>query len=124
MERTQMKRFAPMLLLASSLVAAQVPEPGESIRTIDVAVERYAFSPERIEVRLGERVRLNVVSTDGTHGFQVRELGLNARIPHGGRMVTIELVPKKAGTFEIQCSEYCGNGHGRMKAWLVVRPVE
>jgi len=67
-------------------------------------------------------VRLNVVSADGTHGFQVKELGLNTRIPAGGRTMTVELTPKEAGTFEIKCSEYCGSGHGRMKAWLIVRP--
>ena len=63
-----------------------------------------------------------VVSADGAHGFQVKELGLNARVPAGGRMVTVELTPKEAGTFEIDCSEYCGSGHRRMKAWLIVRP--
>ncbi len=115
-----MKRFAATLLLALPFIVALAPEVAESTRTIDVTLSRYAFSPERIEVRLGERVRLNIVSADGTHGFQVKELGLNARIPAGGNTVTVELTPKEAGTFEITCSEYCGSGHGRMKAWLIV----
>jgi len=118
----EMKRFAPTLFLALPFVVALAPQAADSTRTIDVTLSRYAFSPERIEVRLGERVRLNVVSTDGTHGFQVKELGLNTRIPAGGRTMTVELMPKEAGTFEIKCSEYCGRGHGRMKAWLIVRP--
>jgi len=46
-----------------------VHEAAHSTRTIDVKLSRYAFSAERIEVRLGEPVRLNVVSVDGTHGF-------------------------------------------------------
>jgi cytochrome c oxidase subunit 2 len=117
-----MKRFAPTLLLALPFVVALAPHAADSTRTIDVTLSRYAFSPERIEVLLGERVRLNVVSVDGTHGFQVKALGPNARIPAGGRTVTIELTPKEAGTFEIKCSEYCGIGHRRMKAWLIVRP--
>ena len=114
-----MKRFAPTLLLALPIVVALAPSAAAT-RTIDVRLSRYAFSPERIEVRLGEQVRLNVVSADGTHGFQVKELGLNARIPAGGTTVTVELTPKEAGTFEIKCSEYCGSGHGRMKGWLIV----
>ncbi|RPI55729.1 MAG: cytochrome c oxidase subunit II [Acidobacteria bacterium] len=117
-----MKRFAPTLLLASSLVIAQAHEAANSTRTIDVKLSRFAFSPERIEIGLGERVLLNVVSVDGVHGFQVKELGLNVRIPAGGKTVTVELTPKTAGTFEITCSEYCGSGHSRMKAWLVVTP--
>jgi cytochrome c oxidase subunit II len=117
-----MKQFGPTLLLALPFVVALVPEAVDSTRTIDVTVSRYAFSPERIEVRVGERVRLNVVSVDGTHGFQVKALGLNTGIPAGGRSVTVELTPKEAGTFEINCSEYCGRGHGRMKALLIVTP--
>ena len=117
-----MKRFAPTLLLALPLVVALAPQAVDSTRTIDITLSRYAFTPERIEVLLGQRVRLNVVSADGTHGFQVKELGLNTRIPAGGRTMTVELTPKEAGTFEIKCSEYCGSGHGRMKAWLIVRP--
>ena len=49
-------------------------------------------------------VRLNVVSVDGTHGFQVKALGLNAGIPAGGRTVTVELTQTEVGTFEINCS--------------------
>jgi len=121
MER-RLNRFGPALLLALPLVIALAPEAAHSTRTIDVKLSRYAFSPERIEIRLGEQVRLNFVSLDRAHGFQVKELGLNALIPGGGRTVTVELTPKEAGTFEIACSEYCGTGHGRMKAWLIVRP--
>jgi cytochrome c oxidase subunit 2 len=117
-----MKRFVPTLFLAVFVLVAQAPEAADSTRTIDITLARYAFSPERIEVRLGERVRLNVVSTDGPHGFRLEELGVNARIPAGGKQVTVELTPKKAGTFAISCSEYCGIGHGRMKALLVVTP--
>ena len=110
-----------LLLLTLSLVAAQA-RTTDSIRTIDVVLSRYAFAPERIEVRVGEPVRLNIVSMDSTHGFQVKALGLNVRIPARGRMVTIDLTPKEPGTFPITCSEYCGSGHSRMKAWLIVSP--
>lgn len=110
-----------VLLLALFLGVAQT-HATDSVRTIDVTLSRYAFSPERIEVVLGERVRLNVVSTDGPHGFQVKALGLKTRIPARRSMTTVELTPTKVGTFEVTCSEYCGIGHGRMKALLIVKP--
>ena len=109
------------ILLALPLVVSQPADTTASIRIIDVTLSRYAFSPERIEVRVGERVLLNVVSVDAVHGFQVKELGLNARTPARGR-TAIELTAKTAGTFRITCSEYCGSGHSRMKAWLIVTP--
>jgi cytochrome c oxidase subunit II len=121
-KKGKVKRFGPMLFLALPFLVALAPEAVDSTRTIDVTVSRYAFSPERIEVQLGERVRLNVVSVDVTHGFQVKALGLNASVPAGGRTVTLELTPMEIGTFEINCSKYCGRGHGRMKASLVVTP--
>jgi len=110
------------LLLTIPFVGAQAPVPADPTRYIDVKLSRYTFSPERIEVRLGEHVWLNVVSVDGAHGFQVKELGLNALTPARGRTVRVELTPKAVGTFQIACSEYCGSGHSRMKAWLIVTP--
>ena len=55
-----MRRFAPTLLLALPLVVVLVPEAARSTRAIDVTLSRYAFAPDRIEVRLGERVQLKV----------------------------------------------------------------
>lgn len=114
--------FRPALLLALPFAVGLAPQAVDSTRTIDITLSRYAFSPERIEVLLGEPVRLNVVSADGAHGFQVKELGLNVRIPAGGKTVTVELTPNKTGMFTIRCSEYCGRGHDRMKALLIVTP--
>jgi cytochrome c oxidase subunit 2 len=109
-----------LLALFMALVQARTTD---SIRTIDVALSRYAFSPERIELRVGEPARLHVVSTDGTHGFQVKALGLNVRVPAGGTAVTIDITPTEAGTYRIGCSEYCGSGHSRMQASLIVSPA-
>ena len=79
-------------------------------------MSRYAFSPKRNEVRVGERGPSNVVSVVGTNGFRLTALGLNAGVPAGGRTVTVELTPKEVGTFEINCFTYCGRGPGRTKA--------
>lgn len=111
------------VFLLALLIAVAQARTTDSIRTIDVALSRYAFSPERIEVRVGEPVRLNIVSTDGSHGFQVKALGLNVRIPAHATAVTIDLTPKEAGTFRISCSEYCGTGHSHMQGWLIVTPA-
>jgi len=124
--RTSNARSVGSIVCVSILAVLCVVVPtrtADSVRVIDVALSRYTFSPERIEVRLGEAVRLNIVSTDGTHGFQVKALGLNVRIPARGQAVTIDLTPKEAGTFRIGCSEYCGIGHSRMQAWLIVTPA-
>ena len=111
------------MFLLTLLVALVQARPTDSIRTVDVALSRYAFSPERIEVRVGEPVRLHIFSTDGTHGFQVKALGLNVRIPAHATAVTVDLTPREAGSYRISCSEFCGSGHSRMQAWLIVTPA-
>jgi cytochrome c oxidase subunit 2 len=108
------------LIVGGIVVSPRVPRGAEAARTIDVTLSRYAFSPERSHVRVGERVRLNVVSADRVHGFEVKRLDLKVRIPADRSAVAVELMANEAGTFEITCSEYCGAGHSRMKASLVV----
>ena len=112
-----------LTLMPLSPFAVRHADGAHPIRTVDVVLSRYAFSPDRIEMRLGEPVRLNVVSTDSVHGFQVKALGLKVRVPGRAAAVTIDLAPGKAGTYRITCSEYCGSGHSRMQAWLVVTPA-
>jgi cytochrome c oxidase subunit 2 len=116
-----MKRYLARLLLALPFVA-MAPAMADSPRTIDVTVSRYAFSPNRIDVRVGERVQLRLRSTDGAHGFLVQSFDVDAQIPEDGSTVTVDLVPGEAGTFAIACSAYCGRGHRMMKAQLVVAP--
>jgi cytochrome c oxidase subunit II len=118
-----MKRYLPVLLLALPFVVALTPVAADTPRTIDVTVSRFQFSPDVIELKRGEKVRLNIVSVDGSHGFEVKELGLQARIA-SGKTVTLDVMPNEVGSFEIKCSEYCGSGHSQMKARLIVKPAE
>ena len=89
-------------------------------RDIDVVVRRFAFEPARIEVAVGERVRLRVVSADGPHGVEIKQFNVKQEIPRGTKPVVIEFTAKEAGEFPILCSEYCGEGHEDMKGQLVV----
>jgi len=115
-----MKRYLAQLLLLLPF-AAMAPALADSPRTIDVTVARYEFTPRVIEVGVGERVRLNLRSTDGAHGFHSAALGVDAQIPADGTPIAIDLAPTQPGIYDFQCSEYCGRGHKLMKARLVVR---
>jgi cytochrome c oxidase subunit 2 len=89
-------------------------------RRVEITAHRYAFDPARIEVQQGETVELVLHSTDTDHGFQIKALGVKLGIPKGGAAVTATFVARQAGRFPIECSEYCGSGHKRMRAELVV----
>ena len=115
-------RYSATLLLALPFVVAMVPAFANPGRTIEITVSRSGISPERIEVQVGERVRLNVTSADGAHAFQVKGLRLDAPIPAGGETVTFDLMPTEPGMFEIECAGDGGPGHSGMKARFVVTP--
>ena len=89
-------------------------------REIDVVARRFAFEPARIEVAVGERVRLRVVSADGVHGFEIKKFKVKKEIPRGTTPVIIEFTASEAGEFPLLCSEYCGDGHEDMQGQLVV----
>jgi cytochrome c oxidase subunit II len=89
-------------------------------REIDVVARRFAFEPARIEVAVGERVRLKVVSADGVHGMEIKKFKVKKEIPRGTTPVIIEFTANEAGEFPILCSEYCGDGHEDMQGQLVV----
>ena len=69
-------------------------------------------------------MRLTLHSADTNHGLEIKEFKVKIKIPKGGDPVSVTFVADRAGTFAIVCSEYCGSGHRRMKASLVVHPRE
>jgi len=89
-------------------------------RRIEVVASRYVFSPAVIEARQGEALELALRSADTTHGLAIKPYGVKVAIPKGGAVVSASFVADKAGRFPIECSEYCGSGHKRMRGELVV----
>jgi cytochrome c oxidase subunit 2 len=104
-----------MAVLTSSRTAATE----DAVHEVCIAASRFQFEPARIQVVAGESVRLVIRSTDGTHGFAIPTLKIDEHIPKGGEAVTVDLVAPSPGRYEIACSEFCGHGHGQMKAELV-----
>jgi cytochrome c oxidase subunit 2 len=109
-----------LLLGGSALSAGQDPATATAPREIEVVARRFAFEPARIEVTEGERVRLLVRSADGVHGIEIKRFKVNKPVPRGGKPVPIEFTAGAAGSYDILCSEYCGDGHEAMTGTLVV----
>ncbi len=100
--------------MASRTAAAAPP-----VHEVQIVASRFAFEPARIQVVAGEPVRLVIRSKDGTHGFAIPTLNVDLRIPASGEPETVEFTTPPAGEYDIACSEFCGRGHGQMKAALV-----
>ena len=110
-----------LLFGAASTAAPQDPTTASAPREIAVVAKRFAFEPSAIEVIEGERIRLRVSSADGVHGLLVRRLRINTLIPRGGEAITIDFVAPGPGTYEILCSEECGDGHDTMTGTLTIK---
>jgi len=108
-----------LLLMATALMGLRIAAAGQPVHEMQVLARRYTFEPAAIHVIAGEAVRLVVRSKDGVHGFAIPKLKIDLHVPDGGEPVTADFTAPAAGEYEIACSEFCGRGHGQMKAVLV-----
>ena len=116
----RMRLPAFVLIVAAASPAVPVEPPGT--RTFDVVASRWKFEPEVLEVDEGDRVVLRVRSTDTAHGLAIKEFKVKRDVPDTGEVITVDFLAAKPGTYRVECSEYCGKGHSKMRGRLVVRP--
>ena len=108
-----------VVLMSHHMAAADLP-----VHEVQVLAGKFAFDPPTIQVTAGEPVRLVIRSKDTVHGFSIPKLKIDVQVRKGGDPVMVEFVAPSPGRFEIACSEFCGSGHGQMKAALIsVAPV-
>lgn len=98
--------------------------PGEAGEILLVArtVERGGWSPARIVVRQGQKVRLRILSADVTHGFQLLHFGVNAGAIKTGSAKVVEFTADRAGEFPFYCGVRCSPLHMALMGTLVVEP--
>ncbi len=60
-------------------------------------------NPE-LTVAVGDRVRVELTITGGTHDFVIDELGVASAVMSAGQTEVIEFVANEIGTFEYYCS--------------------
>jgi cytochrome c oxidase subunit 2 len=107
--------FAAVTMSSADRTAAAA----QPVHELQIAASKYQFEPSTIQVAPGEPVRLVLRSKDGVHGFAIPKLKIDVQVPKDGEPVTVEFVAPAAGRYEIACSEFCGSGHGQMKAVLL-----
>ena len=101
---------------AREATAARVNAEGGP-QDIEVIVQG-GYSPDRIEVRQGQPVRLTFLreeSTDCTEQLVLPAFGVTARLPQGQR-VPVEFTPQEPGEFPFHC------GMNMVRGRVVVLP--
>jgi heme/copper-type cytochrome/quinol oxidase subunit 2 len=106
-------------MIVSAVTGQRLVAADRPVHEVQIVASRYAFEPAIVQVAAGEPVRLVVRSKDGIHGFAIPKLKIDLHIPDSGEPATAEFTAPTAGEYEIACSEFCGRGHGQMRAALV-----
>lgn len=83
------------------------------------AASRDDIVTATLEVPVNQPVELILRSKDVTHGFFVRELRLKQDLVPGME-VPVHFTPTQMGRYEIVCTQLCGLGHYKMRAFLQV----
>jgi len=114
-----MTRFSSAVAAATVFLAPATPVH-RPVHEVQVVASKFRFEPAVIEVTAGEPVRLVIRSKDVVHGFAVPALKIDVQVPKSdGDPAVVEFVAPPPGRFEVACSEFCGSGHGQMKAAVV-----
>jgi len=88
-------------------------------RIVRIEASRFAYSPAVVRVDPGDRVTLELASTDVVHGLYVDGYGVGAEADPG-RPARISFVADRPGTFRLRCSIPCGSLHPFMTGELRV----
>jgi plastocyanin domain-containing protein len=102
-----MNRLLAVALLPLSLAALAAGEP-----EINVVIEGHKFTPDRIEIPAGQKVKLLVENKDATpEEFESGSLKIEKVIP-GKSKATIYVGPLKAGEYKFigEFNEKTANG--------------
>ncbi len=93
--------------------------------TVDayVSVIRSTFTPDIIEVKKGDKVRIHLTNIeqtpDATHGFAIPEYNVSLSLDAGETAVA-EFDATKVGSFSMYCTEFCSALHLEMQGWILV----
>lgn len=109
--------------VGAALGAADPGEPATPVLSsepvIHILARRYRFEPDRISLRKGVPVILELRSPEVTMSFNAPDFLISEELPPG-RTVRVRLVPDKTGDFVFVCDIYCGSGHEKMKGVINV----
>ena len=94
---------------------------GAPLVEINMTARQWEFVPDTITVKKGDHVVIHLTSEDVTHGFMIRDYGINTKI-EPGQVATVDFIADKEGTFGFRCSVLCGEGHKEQTGTLTVEP--
>jgi len=87
-----------------------VPTATPQARTFQIDAGQFAYSPSELQVKPGDTVTLELVSTDVVHGIYIDDYDLSVEADPG-QTQTLTFVADKPGSFRFRCNVTCGAMH-------------
>jgi cytochrome c oxidase subunit 2 len=107
------------LAITIGVVVAEGAGRAQDARVIDIAAERFAFTPSEIRVKAGTRLEIRLQSDDTAHGFHIVGTDVDIELPKRGRGVATVNFQPQAGRYTFECSRVCGAGHEFMRGVII-----
>ena len=111
--------FFGLIALAIAFAPAPAVFSAPADRIIHIEAHSFQYSPDTIRVNPGDRVTLDLSSTDYVHGLYIDGYDLNV-VADPGQTARLTFVADKTGTFRMRCSVTCGALHPFMIGTLDV----
>jgi heme/copper-type cytochrome/quinol oxidase subunit 2 len=107
-------RFVFPLLVIVGLAVTFAPLPVQPVtpqeRTFRIEAGQFAYSPSELNVRPGDRVNIQLVSTDVVHGLYVDGYDIFVQADPG-QTKTLSFIADRPGSFRFRCNVTCGAMH-------------
>lgn len=112
-----------LLFIMTGLVVAFAPLSVSSItpqeRIFQIDARQFAYSPAELKVNAGDKVIIQLVSTDVVHGLYVDGYDVSVEADPG-QTKTLTFTANKPGSFRFRCNVTCGAMHPFMIGKLTV----
>jgi cytochrome c oxidase subunit II len=106
-----------LVLGAGTIGLGAAAQPKEQV--IKILARRFTYSPNKLTLKKGVPVVLELTTADVLMGFSVPDFDTRTDIIPG-QVARLRLVPDKTGTFAFLCDIFCGSGHETMNGTITV----
>jgi len=114
--------FASLAALVAAVALITPTASASAHPTIAIVASNWKFTPNSIELHVGQQTTLQLSSSEGVHGLQSDDLGIPLTAITPGSVKTVTVTPKKVGKYVLHCGIMCGAGHGDMTLTINVVP--
>ncbi|MBV8367907.1 MAG: cupredoxin domain-containing protein [Candidatus Eremiobacteraeota bacterium] len=105
----------------AGLTAAAPAGTGGSVVNVTATAEQK-FVPNHVVLHVNKKQTLRFTSAGGVHGIASADLAIPATTIMPGNPVSVDVTPKKAGTYKLSCTIVCGANHADMLLTVEVKP--